>query len=300
MTIPRVHFYEIHEQPWFPESARPVVTQMIPFFWRIFGSRSAAAKSGRILARVLRESGSSRIVDCCSGSGGPIIDQINCVTDLLGNDSGVDFVLTDLYPSLDDFEKLKQQFPHYIHAINSSVDAINFPLSRIKNELAKHHIHNGVSDAKNDLLFRLFNASFHHFDVVQAKQILRDCVEKDTGIIVFEPAERSWITLMGIIRFPLTIPAWFLISWFITLFLIPKWFGLTRYHILWTFLIPIAPLVFFFDSFMSCLRFYSPSELNAMIQEVDPTGKFHWEIGREHVFWPVMTLSYLVGYPKKS
>jgi hypothetical protein len=95
----------------------------------------------------------------------------------------------------------------------------------------------------------LFNA-FHHFRPDQARAILRDAHEKGQAIAVFEFTERipSKVALCAIASFLSVFPALFLMK------SRPSWW-------LFTWLLPIIPLVVAWDSLVSHLRSYTVSEL---------------------------------------
>ena len=77
-------------------------------------------------------------------------------------------------------------------------------------------------------------------------------------------------------------------------------------RLLWTYLLPVIPLVLLVDGILSCLRVYSPAELSELTRHVRPRAQegaesgqgFEWNIGVENSgpFWVPVT--YLTGYPK--
>ena len=75
----RIHLFELEDQPWFPSLLRDAGTAYL---------RKAAALTGQPgfmapkLAELLRSSGARRLVDLCSGGGGPvpeILDELGLV-----------------------------------------------------------------------------------------------------------------------------------------------------------------------------------------------------------------------------
>jgi hypothetical protein len=126
--------------------------------------------------------------------------------------------------------------------------------------------------------------SFHHFSPEDARAILQNAVDAREGIGIFEITRRA----------PLTIGLMF--PWALMPFVCTPWIRPFRWsRLLWTYLIPIIPLVFLFDGVVSCLRTYRPQELREIVDTVT-AGEYHWEIG-EHASGRV-PITYLIGYPR--
>jgi hypothetical protein len=91
-VLPRLHLFEFHDQPWYPAVLRSALTEWLRALWEYSQAASVIAP---ILARVLRQAGSHRMVDLCSGGSGPMIP----VQQLLES-SGicVPVLATDKYP----------------------------------------------------------------------------------------------------------------------------------------------------------------------------------------------------------
>ena len=64
---------------------------------------------------------------------------------------------------------------------------------------------------------------------------------------------------------------------------------------LFTYLIPVVPLVALWDGFASCMRTYSPRELEALVADMKVDG-YEWEAGRRFR-WFLPSITYLVGQP---
>jgi hypothetical protein len=66
-------------------------------------------------------------------------------------------------------------------------------------------------------------------------------------------------------------------------------------RLLWTYLIPVIPLILFYDGVISCLRAYSQEELRDLVSQVG-ADNYIWEIGEKR--GGLARITYLVGYPK--
>ena len=261
----RVQFIEIHEQPWFPSSLRDEITDALQFGLNLV---KAYAPIAPLLHGVLDSAGNCSVVDLCSGGGGPWLELSRELQSrkLQGGAPGLQIShvwLTDKYPNLRALENAgaaSENITYY----PSSVDAMKVP-----------------SELKG---FRTMFTSFHHFSPEEARAILQNAVDAREGIGIFEITRRA----------PLTIGLMF--PWALMPFVCTPWIRPFRWsRLLWTYLIPIIPLVFLFDGVVSCLRTYRPQELREIVDKLT-AGEYQWEIG-EHSSGRV-PITYLIGYPR--
>jgi hypothetical protein len=70
---------------------------------------------------------------------------------------------------------------------------------------------------------------------------------------------------------------------------------LTWRRLLWTYLLPVVPLVAAWDGFVSCLRTYSVAELEALVASLPPND-LDWGIGRLPSFG-ASRITYVIGTP---
>jgi hypothetical protein len=100
IVMPRIHFVELHEQPWFPAMLRNEITDALQHGSGVLGAYSSISV---MLQRALDVTQSSSIVDLCSGSGGPWLDLSRKVR----GDTPYSIWLTDKFPNLTAFESVK-------------------------------------------------------------------------------------------------------------------------------------------------------------------------------------------------
>src|SRR5260370_207775 len=79
----------------------------------------------------------------------------------------------------------------------------------------------------------------------------------------------------------------------------PRALGRAGWKVVWTWLIPIVPVVLLFDGIVSCLRVYSPGELRELTCGLADDG-YRWEIGCVKRGFLRLPITFLVGYPEKS
>jgi len=260
----RLHLFEWEDQAWFPHRWRNYLTDVLQFTFTRLARRAPLVKE--LLGKLLDCMHTDTIVDLCSGSSGPLAWFRQKLEEERGRPVFV--LLTDKYPNLEAFRSLRDISHGRISFRADSIDATAVP-----EELA------GV---------RTLFLSFHHFRPHRARAILEDAARRRRAIAVFEAAERSWKVLLFAPIFPLEV-------WAVTLFMRPVRIG----RLFWTYLIPVMPLVVFWDALVSCLRTYTPRELEQMAASI-PEADYVWEIGRAPVQGMPACITYLVGYPRPA
>ena len=98
--------------------------------------------------------------------------------------------------------------------------------------------------------------------------------------------ERSFKSLLFICFSPITL-------WLFTPLIRPfRWS-----RIIFTYLIPIVPLLTLWDGWVSCLRTYTPEELKEMTLDLT---EFEWDSGQHLEKGMPLPITYLIGFPKKN
>jgi hypothetical protein len=150
----RLHLVELHDLPLCPRSLRDALTDFLAFALNVAGAYDPA---GPLLRRAVGRAGARRIVDLCSGAGGP--------WSRLAGQVGVPVLLTDLYPHRG--PHVAARWPFYPEPVDARA---------VPKELDG---------------FRTLFTSFHHFRPAEARAILADAVTQRQGIAVFEAARRA-------------------------------------------------------------------------------------------------------------
>jgi hypothetical protein len=253
----RIQFIELHDQPWFPPFLRDEVTDALQHGLTLFNVYEPVAP---ILQALLETTAATRIVDLCSGGGGPLLEL--CRTIPL--DGNLRILLTDKYPNLCAFDRIRTASMQRVEFRPESVDAMQVPRDLT-----------GV---------RTIFTSFHHFPPQQAAALLRDAVEARQPIGIFEITARALSAIAW-------IPAWALFALLCAPLIRPfRWSRLV-----WTYLIPVVPLVLLFDGIVSCLRSYRPNELLDIACELKGNG-YAWKAG-EIGTKAGGKITYLIGSP---
>lgn len=258
----RVKFIELHEQPWFPSSVRDEITDALQFGFNLVKAYEPVVP---LLQSALDSTRSELLVDMCSGGGGPWLELSRTLQSGMPNGSPtLHILLTDKYPNLGAVQNVGAASENHITSYPGSVDAMKVPC-----------------ELKG---FRTLFTSFHHFPPDEARAILQNAVDASEGIGIFEITRRAPSTI-GLV-----------VAWVLMLFVCTPWIRPFRWsRLLWTYLVPIIPLVLLFDGVVSCLRTYRPEELGELVEELT-TREYQWEIGElatGHV-----PITYLIGCPR--
>jgi hypothetical protein len=220
--VRRLELVEIHEQQWFPQQLREGVTDILQGDLNLAGYVELVAP---LLRSALKRTNARRVVDLCAGSGGPWMRLHRLL------ESDVSSVcLTDKFPNTVSSERLDRATKLQIDYARESVDAQSVP-----------HWLKG---------FRTMFNSFHHFEPDRASDILRNAVERQEGVAIFEVPQRSAPTICATCLMALA-------TFVVVPFVRPFRFSL----LLWTYVIPVPPFIMWLDGLISCLRAYTPAEL---------------------------------------
>src|SRR5258708_3515854 len=253
--MPRLQLFELEDLPWFPSTIRDLATDYLHFIEKRFRLHKPVVP---LLRSALEKSASARIVDLCSGAGGPVLALYE---DLLAAGAAVQFTLTDKYPNLRAFQRLAQRG---ITCVPDSVDAAKVP-----------------PELKG---FRTMFNSFHHFDPRAARDVLECAVNPGHPIGIFEIPERSAATMIPLLFTLLFVAV-------ATPFIRPfEW-----RRLLWTYVLPLLPLKCWWGGLVSQLPAYTVSELNALTREF---ADYDWEAYRVPIGATPGHLTYLLGIPK--
>ena len=211
-----------------------------------------------MVKEVIRETDSREILDLGSGAGGAWPELLPLVNET--SDVPVQVTLTDQDPNLPAWQELVAASDGHLHYLETPVDARKVG-------------HQGLRT--------MFNL-FHHFKEEDAKQILEDADRQKSPLLIIEAMDKSWI--QGIL-ICLLAP---ILVWILTPMIRPFRWG----RLLFTYLIPIVPLMVAWDGLVSVIRLYSISDLKGMTSSL-PNMK--WEAGKMKE--KNLVVMYLKGLP---
>ncbi|MFP2927465.1 hypothetical protein ACLESO_20160 [Pyxidicoccus sp. 3LG] len=234
--LPRLHLFEFLDQSWLPQPLRHGVVDYLRIVLDRMRPYDSVAPQ---LAELLRTAGTDRVVDLCSGAGGPWRTLLPALRAVHGQ---AEVTLTDLHPAP------RQELPPGANYRDTPVDA-----TRIPEELT------GV---------RTIFEGLHHFPPEQARALLADAAARGVPIAAFELTQRSlpYVLVQTLLVVPLV--------WGFTPLIRPRhWWRLAL-----TYLVPIIPLVILWDGVVSSLRTYAPSDLDKLTTGLGGDG-YCWSSG---------------------
>lgn len=262
----RLHLFEFLDQPWYPRLFRDLQTDMIQH-----ASGSAYNGVAPLIARVLKQVGEAKVIDLCSGAGGPWPSILPLVE---AEEPRLSVKLSDRYPNLPMFERLK--------------DITGGKLDYVKTPVAADAVPAELQGART--VFQ----GFHHLRPRQATAVLQDAAEHGRAIAVFDvmsPRKSLGAMLPLLLPLPL-IPLIFIIFSWIT---VPRLRTVTLPRLVFTYLIPLVPLATAWDYVVSALRAYTVPELEDMVATLRWEG-YTWEVGQ--LTSGKIPINYVLGVPQ--
>jgi hypothetical protein len=208
------------------------------------------------ISTVLHRGEPAEILDLCSGSGGAM-PQI--IEDLLKRDYDVRASLTDLYPNPNTGSHPR------IKWLADPVDAKHVPpcLSGVRT---------------------MFSA-FHHFRPEAARAILTDAFVHRRAICIFESGSGTLLGIAAMLGVPVAVLA-----------LMPLARPFRWAYFVFTYLVPLTPLMVLWDGIVSMLRIYSPEQMQKLTEDLQAPD-YVWELGQITVRGIPDRLPYLIGRP---
>ncbi|KAL9087670.1 MAG: hypothetical protein Q9165_006594 [Trypethelium subeluteriae] len=240
---------------------------------------SPATQASALLLRALggpKNAAQFTFIDACAGSGGPtplLEPAVNAKLTDKGHPP-VEFILTDLRPDMEAWEGITKRSDH-ISFIREPIDATR------PQRLARP----GTKEC------RLFHLCFHHFDDPAAEQVLASAVQSTDAFMIFEMTHR---TLPSLLNTTIVI-----LSCLITTIFDFYW---SPMHLLCTYIIPIVPLFYAIDGYVSCARGRTAEEISALLQCQQPSLNLDgWEFksGEQTALLPFGKMYWYSGVKKE-
>ncbi|MDA0946818.1 MAG: hypothetical protein O2791_07145 [Bacteroidetes bacterium] len=255
-----MHLFEFEDQRWLPASLRNFMTDFLSF---LANKTQMYRPIIPTLERGIRASKTSQIVDLGSGGGGGLMW---IASELNRESERVRIVMTDWYPHVQAFQRSSAQAPG-LDFVEQPVDARAVP-----------------RELKG---LRTLFLSFHHFREDDACGILQDAIHAGQPVAIFEAQDRSLVSLLAMAFSPITLLL--CTPW------IRPWNG---WRLLFTYLIPILPMLVMWDGVVSSLRTYSESELRDLVDRCEGSSSYDWDI-RKVKSGPGFVLQ-LLGTPRAT
>ncbi len=258
----RIHLFEFEDFSWFPNWLRICLTRYIVAIHKMLGS---AGELAELIARVLPHASQRRILDLCSGAGGPMLEVASLLEEK-HKVSDLSLAFSDLYPNLSAADQIDAMSKPRITYLRFPVNATQIPTDQPG--------------------LRTMVCSMHHMRPEVAKAILRDAKASREPICVFEISDNSfpptWLWWVG-------LPLNFLFALLVTPFVRP----MSWQQLVFTYLIPLLPLFIAWDGAVSNVRTYTLEDMEELLMDLK-SEDYHWETGR--ISGRAKKL-YLLGHP---
>lgn len=128
--------------------------------------------------------------------------------------------------------------------------------------------------------------AFHHFCPPAARAVLEDAERSGTPIAIFEATKRNATCFLFMFLTPI-----------VTVLMMPRVRPFRWTNLLFTYLVPLVPLMVLWDGVVSCLRTYDARELRALVESVSGGERFDWDVG-ELAGKAWIPVTYLIGVPR--
>ncbi|KAI1473021.1 uncharacterized protein F4812DRAFT_36210 [Daldinia caldariorum] len=325
--IPRLHLWEIDDQPWFPSFLRAYVQDGLTHAWTVhiplLQPSSPATIEAETLLRVLGPSASRyTYIDFCAGAGGPTPQVERALNSQLSrarnkdtkddnnnnnnNNSNENDQNENGKNDDDDDDDENSQVDFVLTDLHPHVEAwsaackksdrltyVAQPVdaARAPDDLIRRYTEDKENNKKNGRgIFRLFNLAFHHFDDDLARAILKNTVETSDGFGIFELQDRTPTGLLTCFAFG-----------FFILLIAPLLYWWSPARLFWVYVIPVVPFVLVFDGLVSCLRTRTAHEVEALLRTCGANTD-GWEVksGKEQFLWPCGYLHWIIGTKKST
>jgi len=265
----RKELFEFEDLDWLPNVVRYGITNLIIVFHRLMGTAQVIS---RLIVQVREQHHFTQITDLGSGAGGPMPEVIR----ILNADHKTDkltLLLSDLYPSPKVIAKTNNKGLKNVKYSTSSIDARE------------------IGIAPKGL--KTMIASFHHMNPSTAKSILLSAQENREPLLIYEVAKNNIPFVVWLVLLPLSLLILIIMSLVMTPFVRPLSIG----QIVFTYIIPIIPLIYAWDGQASLMRTYTFEGIRSLL-DGEEQSDYHWEISDAKNENEKKVGYYVMGYPK--
>ncbi|PCE66607.1 hypothetical protein [Sediminicola luteus] len=231
----RIELFEFEDYDWLPKTIRTSCTHLIVVLHKMLGTPAVLID---LLRNVRQHYPFTQITDLGSGSGGAmplVMEQWQHKTE------SVQLLLTDLHPHPEFVSYINKKGLDYLRYHPDAVDATQFD-----------QVPGGLKTMVN---------SFHHMSPPMARKILASAQDNRQPLLIYEMGENFVPTWLWWLLLPLSLCILIVMALIMTLFVKP----LGWKQVVFTYLIPIIPLVYAWDGQASTMRTYTFDDLKSIL-----------------------------------
>ncbi|MCB9284138.1 MAG: hypothetical protein H6563_08710 [Lewinellaceae bacterium] len=265
----RIELFEFEDFNWLPGFIRTGVTNLIRVFHRLIGTSDVLVD---LITECRKKISFTQIVDLGSGSGGPMIGVIEEINKRSTGENPINLLLSDKYPNVKTVQQINNLKIPYVTYHANSLDALE------------------IGNAPKGL--KTMIASFHHMKPKIARRILDAAEKKKEPILIYEIAENNIPVVLWCLLLPLSLVILVIMSLIMTPFVR----RLTATQLIFTYIIPIIPVVYAWDGQASIMRTYTFEDIKGLIGERD-NESYTWEVSPAIKRNGKKAGYYIFGYP---
>ena len=265
----RLALFEFEDFNWLPGVIRSGVTNLIKVLHKLVGTSDVLVD---LILTARQKVDFNQIVDLGSGSGGPMMDSIQKINQGNAAAHPVNLLLTDKFPNAKTVEAINQKNIPNVTYQRDSLDALQ------------------IGQAPKGL--KTMIASFHHMEPSTAAQIFDSAEKSNEPILIYEIAENNIPVVVWWFLLPISLVILMLMVFLMTPFVRP----LTFTQLIFTYVIPIIPIVYAWDGQASIMRTYTFQDIEVLIGQRD-NDRYAWEISNAKKKNGKKAGYYVFGYP---
>lgn len=265
----RLELFEFEDLDWLPDYIRSGVTNLIKVLHSLVGTTDILVD---LIINCQKKIKFNQIIDLGSGSGGPMIDVVDKINKSIEVDRPIKLLLSDKYPNPQIVRSINDLKVPNVEYLKNAVDALDI--------------------RKTPRGLKTMIASFHHMSPNKAKQILFSAQDSKEPILIYELAENNIPVIIWWLLLPISLSILVIMSLLLTPLVRP----LTISQIIFTYIIPVIPIIYAWDGQASIMRTYTFEDINLLIEKSPKNKNYVWEIGQAKKSNGKKTGYYIFGY----
>lgn len=251
----RIHLFELEDLDWVPRAVRDGGTDLLDLLFDRLGFYRGVAPR---LAATLDATGTSAIIDLCSGGGGGTLQTWRALGERRAR---VTLTLTDRHPSASAVARVASLGEERVRYEAGSVDAMEG---------------GGARDG-----LRTMSGALHHFPPDAVRALVGGIVARRQPLLFFDVAASPALRRAPILLLPLAMALNLAMLVVACLVLVPFVRPFSASRLLLTYVLPAIPCLFAWDGTVSALRAYTPDEVLELARAAPGGDRYRWEAGVE-------------------